>query len=381
VENMPYKERLELFKTIEGMRGCPLISYVTNTRVNATGMMAPDVISHFIKQIQCIPNEMKKIDVLIVSNGGDPTVSWRLVSLLRERFDTISVLIPNAAFSAATLFALGADTIYMHPYANLGPVDPQLKFRKKDKDGLIQEEINYSAEDLRHFLDFVKNDVGISDQEQLEKSFEFICNDIGAIPIGITKRSTNLSYSMGEKLLKKHMSDQNKVKIIIEKLNSSFYHHGYPVGRTEAKDDIGLQIEESDDELDQLLWKIWEDYEKEMECDIPYNPLDIVLNSSEGSKLIQPIPQIDIPPNILGLPPPVQQAIMQQVIGQIIQKIKIQEISPIEKQLFIAALESSRCRSEFRLKESIQATRMPDTTIRVNRIPRTQGWIFYSSPT
>ena len=50
-------------------------------------------------------------------------VAWRFVNALRERVERFSVLVPQDAFSAATLLALGADEIVMHPYGCLGPVD------------------------------------------------------------------------------------------------------------------------------------------------------------------------------------------------------------------------------------------------------------------
>jgi ClpP class serine protease len=43
------------------------------------------------------------------------------MSLLREKVKDVAILIPQAAFSAATLMALGADEIVMHPCGNLGP--------------------------------------------------------------------------------------------------------------------------------------------------------------------------------------------------------------------------------------------------------------------
>lgn len=374
---MAIEDRKKLFLEVEKIRNIPLISYITSTRPNAGGLMASDVIYHFIRQVEKIPDDQQEIDVLVVSNGGDPTVAWRINSLLRERFEKVNVLLPNAAFSAATLLALGANEIYMHPFANLGPVDPQLKFRKVDEKGQ-NFDLSYSAEDLSHFLDFVRSDVGISDQEQLEKAFEFICRDIGAIPIGITKKSKNLTYSMGEKLLQLHMLDQNKVKIIIEKLNTSFYHHGYPVGRKEAIE-IGLPIIDSNKELDSLIWEIWKDIEIEMNCNIPYNPLEIVLNSSEGSKLVSEIPQINLPVNLANLPPQLLQPVLQNILQQIIPQIKIEMIQPIEVELLIAVLESSRCRSEFKMKEKILPTRLIDTNIRLNRIPITEGWVFYEN--
>jgi ClpP class serine protease len=64
-----------------------------------------------------------KIDLFLYSNGGDGIVPWRLVTLIREYADEFSVLVPFRAFSAATLTALGADHIVMHPMGMLGPTD------------------------------------------------------------------------------------------------------------------------------------------------------------------------------------------------------------------------------------------------------------------
>ena len=370
---MAFPERVNLYSKVEKIRERPLIAFITSIRPNAMGIMASDMIPFFIKQIQAIPSDKREVDVLIISNGGDPTVAWRIMSLLRERFDKVGVLVPYAAYSAATLLALGADEIYMHPYGNLGPVDPQLTSRKQGEKDQPGSTISFSAEDLKHYLDFVKNDVGISDQEQLEKAFEFICKDIGAIPIGISKKSTNLSYSMGEKLLKLHMADQNKVHIIIEKLNSSFYHHGYPVGRKEAIE-IGLQIAPLNPELDQVIWQIWEDFEEEMVCNTSYNPLEVVLKSSEKAKLLADVPQLNIPANI---PPQLSQAVIQQTIQMLVKQINIEMIKPIESKLIIAKLESSRCRSECVIVEKILATRLIDTNIRLNFIPLSHGWTHY----
>jgi ClpP class serine protease len=66
----------------------------------------------------------------VVSNGGDPIVAWRAITLLRERVEQIGVLVPQAAYSAATLLAMGADEIVMHPNGNLGPVDPQILVKR-----------------------------------------------------------------------------------------------------------------------------------------------------------------------------------------------------------------------------------------------------------
>lgn len=369
---MPYAERAILFGRIEALRNRPLICYVTSHRQNAMGGMSSDAVIEFTKQLDEIPKDKKEIDILIVSNGGDPTVSWRIMSMLRARFTKISVLLPFGAYSAATLLALGADEIVMHPYSNLGPVDPQLQYRRKvpNPGGPAQgdEVINFGSEDLRNFLDFVKSDVGISDQEQLQRSFELVSKEIGAIPIGIAKRSSHLSLSMGEKLLSLHMQDQNKAKAIAEVLNKSFYHHGYPLGRKEAKE-IGLPVEEPKADLEKLIWDVWLDFEKEMQCSEPFNPLEVVMNDATVAAQIGPVRQVQLPAN---LPP----NLLQPILNQILQQIGPISVNPVDYELFQATLESTKCRSQFKTKGKINAVRMPDLNIIVNVLSLKQGWAF-----
>lgn len=371
---MAYKDRKKIYEEIEKERKRPLITYVTSlrtttdNRVPASGQMAQDVIPVFAKQIMEIPKEKEEIDILIVSYGGDPTVSWRLISMLRERFKKIGVLLPYAAYSAATLFALGADEIYMHPFANLGPVDPQLTYRRGQKEKGVMEVIQFGAEDLRHYLDFVKTDVGISDQEQLERAFELVCKDVGSIPIGVAKRSSHLAISMGEKLLSLHMHDQNKVKAIAESLNKSFYHHGYPLGRIEAKE-IGLPIKEPKEKELDLMWKVWEDIEQEMECRKPFDPIQIVLDNRQTASLVGPVPQVQMPSNL-------PQPLLTQAYNNIIQQISTVHVNPVDFELFLAILESSRCKSEIKTKGKIFATRLPDMRIATGIIKMPQGWSF-----
>jgi hypothetical protein len=366
---MTYATRVEIYKQIEEIRQRPLITYVTSLRNNAMGQMGADVIPFFCRQINKISAENKKIDLLIVSNGGDPIVSWRIMSLLRERFDNVAALLPYQAYSAATLLTLGADEIIMHPFSNLGPVDPQLMYFKPVPGQSDPQKVAFGAEDLRHFIDFVTKDVGISDQEQKERAFELVCKEVGAIPIGVAKRSSNLGLSLGEKLLNLHMNDQNKVKAISESLNKSFYHHGYSVGRKEAKD-IGLPIDnvEHDSEIEKLIWNVWVDIEEEMQCNKPFNPFDVVMSNSTLSQQIAPVQQVQIPAN---LPQPVLQNVMNQILQQ---QIQVSTTQPVEYQLFQAILESVRERSEYWTKGQINAVRLPDMKIKINVTPITSNW-------
>ena len=367
---MPFPDRLELYKAIEEKRGRPLISYVTSMRPNAIGQISSDVILEFTRQIKEIGADEKEVDVLIVSNGGDPTVSWRIVSLLRERFDKLAVLLPYAAYSAATLISLGADEIVMHPFSNLGPVDPQLTYRRPGQGGQPEatDFVNFGSEDLRNFTRYAREEIGLTDQAELGKVFELVCREVGTIPIGVAKRSSQLALSMGEQLLSLHLDDQNKAKSIAESLNSSFYHHGYPLGPNEVVK-IGLPVTRPNAELEGLLWQVWEDLEAEMECSRPFVPLQILLNDPNMAALLGPVPQVQMPANLAP-------QLAQQVVQQILANIGVVNVNPIDYEMLQASLESTRCKSQFRTKLKIAGTRMPDMNVAVSVLPISSGWFY-----
>jgi ClpP class serine protease len=125
-------ERVRLIEKIEAIRGSIVVAYITSTRPGLEVTMAMDSIRKIYDHL-CLAGceEKKDIDLFIMSNGGDGTVPWRLVTLIREFASKFSIIIPYRAFSAATLTALGADEIVMHPMGMLGPTDPTVTNLRK----------------------------------------------------------------------------------------------------------------------------------------------------------------------------------------------------------------------------------------------------------
>ena len=276
---MSYQTRKIIYKEIERIRKRPLITYVTSIRPGENVQMATDIIPFLIRQINKIKNA-DSIDIIILSNGGDPIVPWRIISILRERFNNIGVLVPYTAYSAATLLALGADEIIMHPYANLGPLDPQLSF--PDSNG---KQKNVGYEDIIKYIDFVK-DVSNNEPTVLINSLDKLTKELSPTMIGFAKRSSSLGLTMSKKLLETHMNDDNKIKKIINSLNNNYYHHGYPLSRKEAIN-LGLPIAKSNSEIEELLWHLYEDYSDEMSFDIPYNPELTIKSKLENHQIKQ----------------------------------------------------------------------------------------------
>ena len=298
--------------------------------------MGKDAVPEFLDQLQALPSSTTALDLLLVSDGGDPTVAWSIVSLIRERVEKFSVLVPQAAYSAATLIALGADEIVMHPHSNLGPVDPQIRTIRK-REGGQQERSEFGAEDLGSFLRYTRDTVGLTDQKRLAQMFELFCKAVGPVPIGVAARSSQLSMMMGEKLLKMHMrgADQSQqAATIAESLNKNFFHHGYPVSRSEAKE-IGLKVADKNSEVEDILWRIWSSLEDEFDFRKPFNPIGILAQSNAASLLFGSVPLITIPHN---MPLQLQQEAHQQILNQVARD----KVDAVDYKMTHAMMESSR---------------------------------------
>lgn len=239
---MAYEDRVELYEKIERLRKRSLIVYSTRFSNYNSGSMSLDSIPEFCEQLLQTSSDSKKIDLLLVSQGGDAIVAWRIINLLRERFDEVDVLVPYVAQSAATVLSFGADNIIMHPFSYLGPIDPQISIQS---DNFQLPPKTFSVEDVKAYLEFVENDLGmknIRDNNAESEPYHFNSNvldhlvkELSPTQIGLVKKSMKLSEGLAEKLLLLHMNDKKKVENIVKKFNS-MTHHGYTIGRKEAKD-------------------------------------------------------------------------------------------------------------------------------------------------
>lgn len=277
------EEKKNLYQKIEQITGNPLIVFATSRRPSASGSIASDSVDEFIRQVDLIEESPNIIDVLIESNGGDPLVIWRLVSILRTKAKKIRALVPHSAFSAATLFCMGADEIIMGRYANLGPTDPQITVMGKDGN-----QKNFAFEDVLAFIHLVRRKFGLSGSKAKE-IINRLFDSVEPFSLGFASRSSFLALSMGTKLLETHKDgeagklkswvDRWHAKRISSKLGKSFFSHSHPVNKAEALD-IGLNVTEPSEELASLMWKVHLCLDAEFENQKPFDTLTNYLQNN-----------------------------------------------------------------------------------------------------
>lgn len=361
---MSYEDRKKLYKEIVKERKNPLIVYVTSIRPNLSSQMASDAIPYIIEQINNIPQNAKNIDFMIISNGGDAITAQRIHSLLRERFEKINILVPYVAYSAATIFTLGADNIIMGQYSNLGPVDPQITSQKKDGNGTLNN-LQFGSEDLRYFIEFVKKDIGIKREKNRLKACEELISNVGGNTIGFAKRSQQLSLYLSQKFLSEHGYNKRKVSKISKRLNSS-YNHAYAVSRKEAIE-MGLKVEKPSEKLEKLMWQVWKSFEVEMKCNVPFDAMAEIMNNPAIANQINNIPVVSIPTN---LPSQFYSSIVQSIIPQ----LQVSTQSTISMPVLLGCIESTNLAYHINTNLSILAWRNFDMSIGLNLTTSSNGW-------
>jgi len=264
---MSVETRLKLIRQIERMRGSRMICYLTTLRQNVPGQMADDQVRVFFDHILLLPHRpIEKLDIFLCSNGGSGTVPWRLVSLFREFSKSFAVLIPYRAYSAASLLALGADQIVMHPFAELGPIDPTVSNDYNPAEEGTGRKLGISVEDVKAYVNFIKSTVGITHEDELVRAIEILAQKVHPLALGNVERFLTQSRMIAKKILRTHMSDADDHTIddIVENMASKLYFHGHPINRNEAKNDLRLKVDpEPVRELEDAMWGLYLDFEDE----------------------------------------------------------------------------------------------------------------------
>ena len=77
--------------------------------------------------IEAVGKRKDSISVILDTPGGIVEIVERMVATLRSNYQEVTVIVPDRAMSAGTIFALSADRIMMDYFSCLGPIDPQIE--------------------------------------------------------------------------------------------------------------------------------------------------------------------------------------------------------------------------------------------------------------
>lgn len=270
-----YQERVELYKKLESAYNSKVLAYITSDRNNMATQIAPDVIDLFIKQLDRI-GICKKISLYLYTRGGDTAAAWNLVNLLRMYCDELQVIIPHKAHSAGTIISLGANEIIMTKQATLSPIDPSINtpLNPSIPNG-FGNTFPVSVEAVKGYLEFAKEELSIKDDVALSNILIKLSEYVHPLVLGQVYRSKAQIQMLAEKLLQNQVTNKETIKKIIAFLCSESGSHDYTINRREAENDLGLKVSKPTEEQYNIIKKIYDNINDELEFNKPFNPTEI----------------------------------------------------------------------------------------------------------
>ena len=197
--------------------------------------------------IETVINEIKKSKIkkaylLVNSLGGGMASSYKLTRALRSCFEDITVFIPHIAASGGTLIALSGNKIVMGPMSHISPLDVQINYKGT----------SISMATLQRF--FTRASVWFEKMTPDEAPYpqKALTDKLDPFIMEEWSGTMGMATSYVGEILK--MSGNKNYEDIARQLVTGFPSHSFVITPDEAKDTLGLNIEDSSE--DPEVWQI-----------------------------------------------------------------------------------------------------------------------------
>ena len=229
---MLFDRTQSLIEEIEALTGGPLITY-WNSRGGS--ICDSDVLALYGILSNIGPTD--RLSLFIKSYGGSGQASLRMINVMREFADHLTVLVPLECASAGTMLALGANAIKMGPLGHLSAVDTSIthELSPVDRDN---QRVRVSQDELGRATRLLQ---GERSQETANTS-DALFRHVHPLVVGAVDRASALSIRLCLEILSYHMGNTAKAEVISHTLNADYPTHGYPITLHEACK-IGLDAE------------------------------------------------------------------------------------------------------------------------------------------
>lgn len=196
------------------------------------------------------------LDLILHSPGGSPDAAEAVVHYLRSKFADISVIVPQAAMSAATMLACASDRIVMGKHSSLGPIDPQF---------IISGQGSAMAHPAQAILDQFQKAQEQCKDPALLGAWVPILPQYGPSLLVQCENALRLAQELVAEwlsswMLQKDSDRDSKARSIAQQLadHTAFKSHGRPIHRDAARR-MGLTVEdlESDQVFQDLVLTVF----------------------------------------------------------------------------------------------------------------------------
>jgi hypothetical protein len=214
-----------------------------------------------------------ELDILIHSPGGDLTSCYMVARLFARYTNAWEALVPDEAVSGATLVCLGSCNIVQSEIATLGPLDPQVLSKRREKFFAAERQSPLEAfqavQYLREFslasfdaaMTFLLDPRrGVAPQRALEASSQFaaqlvrpILEKVEPYDLGAFALDSSLAISYCQRIATPtDPAKQSQRNVVYRYLVERYPAHEFAIDLAEAKA-LGFNISEPSQTLDNLF--------------------------------------------------------------------------------------------------------------------------------
>ena len=257
---------------VEATRKRYILCYVANVvRTGIKNAIDNSDDLPFNEMVNSVPENIKEVDVVLVTPGGLANQVNNFVNALRPRFEKVNFILLNMAMSAGTIFIMSGDEIIMSKQSMFGPIDPQIQ----NREGIFvpAQSILLALEDIQK-----RGEEKIRQNMQPDWSDVQLLRNVDLRDIGMAQSASKYSTDMVKGYLikykfkswQKHSSndvdvteeDKKKRADEIASLlcdHSEWKSHGHAINRDVAWNKCRLKIthSESIEGLDRAMRRMW----------------------------------------------------------------------------------------------------------------------------
>lgn len=195
--------------------------------------------------------DCKELDFIINSPGGLADEAYKIIRTLRHNFETVNIIVPFWAKSAATLLSLGGSNIVMDEFGEFGPLDAQLGKVRDDSPEMDRESALNDEHSLRRIetrfkemyesifirlyehkkINIPKSELSKQLFENLSKFYEPLLKQIDPYKLGEKRRKLDIGSQYANRILSQFstLKDVVKIRTLVDFLVDACPDHGYVI--------------------------------------------------------------------------------------------------------------------------------------------------------
>ena len=252
-----------MIRRIEQLRGSRLFCLYHEQSDEFVEYLDPDTLETCGSALVEL-GHLPKLSVLIDSPGGDADTTFRLIKKFRSVADEVEAIVVSWSKSAATIFCLGADKIFMGDDAELGPLDAQLRNPKTGKRFSALNSFK-SLEYLRQYSIEVLDIIAILFRDRVKMDYIYaveharpvvsdivtsLYSQVSPSELGEARRYLAVGELYSKMIMERYSYkdySQQRIEEIARTLVWNYPSHGFVIDLEEAKR-VGLKAERLDSE-------------------------------------------------------------------------------------------------------------------------------------